>query len=59
MTDGTRYRGEGRVDKQNGGKGQKAYCVIELEALPSGAGFVFVSVQIAAGAPKIAAKPSW
>ncbi len=42
MIQGTKYRGEGRVDKQNGGKGHKAFCVIELEALEMGAGFEFV-----------------
>jgi elongation factor G len=39
----TRYRGEGRVDKQTGGPGQKAYCVLELEALERGEGFEFVN----------------
>lgn len=52
MTDQTRYRGEGRVDKQNGGKGQKAYCVIELEALESGAGFEFVPRVVGGAIPR-------
>ena len=38
-----RYRGEGRVDKQTGGPGQKAFCVLEVEALNRGAGFEFVN----------------
>ncbi len=45
----TRYRGEGRVDKQTGGPGQKAFCVLELEARDRGAGFEFVN-RIAGGA---------
>jgi elongation factor G len=44
-----RYRGEGRVDKQTGGPGQKAYCVLELEAQDRGAGFTFVN-RVTAGA---------
>lgn len=44
-----RYRGEGRVDKQTGGPGQKAYCVLELEARDRGEGFEFVN-RIAGGA---------
>ena len=44
-----RYRGEGRVDKQTGGPGQKAYCVLELEARDWGAGFEFVN-RVAGGA---------
>ena len=53
MTDRTRYRGEGRVDKQNGGKGQKAYCVLLLEALEAGAGFEFVSEVVGGAIPRI------
>ena len=45
----TRYRGEGRVDKQTGGPGQKAHCVLELEARERGEGFEFVN-RIAGGA---------
>jgi len=52
MTDGTRYRGEGRVDKQNGGKGQKAYCVIELKALEPGVGFEFVNGLVGGAIPR-------
>ena len=44
-----KYRGEGRVDKQTGGPGQMAHCVLELEASERGAGFEFVS-RIANGA---------
>jgi len=52
MTDGTRYRGEGRVDKQNGGKGQKAYCAIEMESLASGAGFEFINGVVGGAIPR-------
>lgn len=45
----TVYRGEGRVDKQTGGPGQKAFCVLELEARDAGAGFEFVN-RVAGGA---------
>ena len=47
-----RYRGEGRVDKQTGGPGQKAYCVLELEALERGAGFEFVSSVVGGAIPR-------
>ena len=51
MTD-QRYRGEGRVDKQNGGRGQKASCVIELKAWSSGAGFEFVNGVVGGAIPR-------
>ena len=53
MTDQIRYRGEGRVDKQNGGKGQKAYCVLMLEALEAGAGFEFVNGVVGGAIPRV------
>ena len=49
QTNQMRYRGEGRVDKQTGGPGQKAFCVLELEARERGAGFEFVN-HVAGGA---------
>ncbi len=52
MTQGIRYRGEGRVDKQNGGKGHKAFCVIELEAMERGTGFEFVPRVVGGAIPR-------
>lgn len=52
MTQGTKYRGEGRVDKQNGGKGHKAYCVIEMEALEPNTGFEFVNRLVGGTIPR-------
>lgn len=43
------YRGEAKYVKQNGGPGQYAHCVLELEALERGGGFEFVN-RIAGGA---------
>lgn len=47
-----KYQGSGKVNKQNGGKGQFAHCVIEIEPLESGKGFEFVNGTVGGSIPK-------
>ncbi|HWD41547.1 MAG TPA: elongation factor G, partial [Fimbriimonas sp.] len=48
----TQSKAEGRFVKQSGGSGQFGVCVIEMEPLPVGSGFVFENKVVGGSIPK-------
>lgn len=50
-------RGEGRFVRQSGGHGQYGHCIVEIEPLESGEGFVFEDKTVGGVIPKPFIKP--
>jgi elongation factor G len=48
----THAKAEGRFVRQTGGSGQYGHCVIEMEPLPPGSGFIFENKTVGGSIPK-------